>query len=499
VKNSIETAGEYRLRVENKGEIAAPFPVSGLSKGEIVATQWFEGFTGEQEIVFPKCDCDQFILDAQNATLDVNRKNNLIKTGGLLKKMEPLQLRILPSVENTRRTTLFALPTFGRNVYDGFMPGIALYNTTVPAKKLEFAIASMYGIKSGKLEGLGGLKYNLFPKAEKVKKISFGLTSKAFSYDRLRKEGAANEALQYRRIAPFVRVDLMRSHTSNFFQTLQLRSLFIDQQIPDSVGLAVDPEREESTVTEFSWTIGNRRALNPYRLRLALEHYDFQDIFMPTERAKQLKINAEWNYSYTYDQNRSFDVRIFAGGFLSNDYRDRGVTTAGAYTLTGQGYNDYQYDEFYIGRNEASGIWSQQIMLRDGGMKVAANEPTDNDGRSNDFLFALNLKADLPQDLPLKLPVRPYFDFGYAHDNRPISAAKTFSDQVWWQGGFAIEAGNGIFGIYFPVLNSKTLRGGNGELGAYKEAGRSTYWERITFTIDLARLDPWRILEDLQF
>ncbi|MBK9013612.1 MAG: hypothetical protein IPM82_05745 [Saprospiraceae bacterium] len=240
------------------------------------------------------------------------------------------------------------------------------------------------------------------------------------------------------------------------------------------------------------WELGSRRALNLYSLRLALEQRSFDDVFNSKLKRSYVRLSLEANTAFTYDVKRNIYLRFFFGGFLKNDYRERGFVGPGAFSLTGQGANDYRYDDYYFGRTETTGGWSQQIHQREGGLKVPLGSPY-SEGRSNNFIFAINLKADLPQDLPLKLPLKPYFDFGYYDDARPISDDLAFDDQVWWQGGFALEFGKGIFGVYIPVINSKTLRGSEKLPGLYDTSGRDKWYERIAFTLDLGRLNPWKL------
>lgn len=180
--------------------------------------------------------------------------------------------------------------------------------------------------------------------------------------------------------------------------------------------------------------------LNPYSLRLAVEQRNYDDIFNPNIKVGYVRASLEANISLTYAHKRNIDVRG-VGGFLKNDYRRRGTVAPGAYNLTGQGFNDYRYDDYDFGRTESTGFWSQQIHQREGGQSAAwrtlfagpeqHQPPLSNEARR--------------QDLPSKLPLKPYFDFGYYDDAKPINNNLEFADQVWWQGGLALEFGKGVF------------------------------------------------------
>ncbi|MCF8247611.1 MAG: M1 family metallopeptidase [Saprospiraceae bacterium] len=502
-KISSDAASGFQVLVKNRGEIAAPFPITAYRDTVAVRTEWFEGFTGEKTVDFPATDCDRLVLDGGHVTLDIYRKNNTIKTSGELRTMEPLKLRLLGPLESSKNTTLNFLPIVGWNKYDGGMAGLLLHNGIVPARKFEYQLATMYGFNSKDLAGMANMQYNIYPKTDKIKQLSFGANSKAFNFREgmyTEVDGAVfRELLQYRRIVPFVRLDLMKSPNEKFYQEIQLRSIFLqEQQIVSDFSGSYSLEWNNNTINEASWELGDRRALNPYSFRLALEQRSYDDIFNPKLKRSYVRASLEVNTALTYDRKRNIYVRGFFGGFLKNDYRNRGVIAPGAYNLTGQGFNDYRYDEYFFGRTEVTGSFSQQISTgREGGLKVPFGSPY-SEGRSNNFIFAINLKADLPQDLPLKLPLKPYFDFGYFDDNRPISSDLKFADQVWWQGGVALEFGKGIFGVYIPIVNSKTLRGTDNLPGLYDSSGRDKFLERIAFTLDLAKLSPWKLAEGIQ-
>ena len=505
VINGIGTSvNGYTLSLKNCGEISAPFPVSGMKNEQVVETIWYEGFSNKTEIDFPKGNYDQLIIDAENTTLDVNRKNNNIKTSGALKKIEPLQIGILGAVENGRRSTVNVWPTMGYNKYDGAMLGLAFHNGLVPAKKIEWQWAPMYGFNSSDLVGLANVQYNIFPKSEKIKKIALGISSKTFNYrspDSLRTEtDFASTNLQYQRIVPSIKIELQRSAISHFYQVIQLRSILgVEEQADfeqnDSLGsFYVGNSNQGRIINELSWEMGNRRAINPYSLKLAVEQSSFEDIFNPAVNRDYVRANLEWKSAYYYDQKRSFDVRIFIGGFLKNDYKERGFISNGAYNLTGQGFNDYRWDELYFGRTETSGLFSRQITQREGGMKAALGSAY-SEGRTNSFIFAINLKSDLPQNLPLKLPIKPYFDLGYYKDNRPISTNDPDFDkskQLWYQFGFTLEALDGAIAIHFPAANSKHLK------DLLNQSGQDTFFKRISFTMDLYKWNPWRIAENIK-
>lgn len=213
-----DASSGYKVLVET-GELAAPFPIVAYKDTLAVRMVWYEGFAGEQELDFPATD-DRLVLDGEHLTLEVYRKNNTIKTSGVLKKMEPFQPRFTFGTipENSRRTTLNLMPIIGGNLYDGTHAGLAIHNNFLPARRFQFQWTPLYGTGSGKLVGTANAQYNIFPKSEKIKQLSIGLRSKAFTYREARygQELYLSDLLQYRTVVPYLRLDLMRASTASF-------------------------------------------------------------------------------------------------------------------------------------------------------------------------------------------------------------------------------------------------------------------------------------------
>ncbi|GJM35994.1 MAG: hypothetical protein DHS20C18_49950 [Saprospiraceae bacterium] len=478
---SINTKGDsLQLTVKNRGDIPAPFPISGKVDTTILHTQWYEGFLGKKQIAFPTGDYDLIVLDARHWALEVNRKNNNIRPDGLFKKVEPLQLKILGTVENDKRSSLYFLPYPAYNQYDGGMLGLAFYNRLVLPRRLEFALAPAYGFKSKDLTGLGSIKYHWFwGDGKKPQQLTLGLTGRHYSL-------SEDYDLSYSRILPFLEYQFKNRATSKTQHTLRLDYLTLFRDYPifgsqDFEGI----ETANNRFLSLEYTLNNQQVINPNSLSIRLEHFKGHDD-LPLSQGGYLKLSLEGKSSYTYAWHKNIDIRAFAGFFPHNDNRNRGLIAIGAFNLSAQGNNDYLFDEFYFGRFENEGLWSQQIHLREGGMRYALGGAFQQ-GRSNNFILALNLEADLPIKLPLNLPLRPYLDLGYFDNAMPTGKEDTFKDQFIWTGGFSLVLIKNILAINFPIASSKNIQNSLAE--------RGNYFSRITFTLDLNQADPWKLME----
>jgi hypothetical protein len=242
-------------------------------------------------------------------------------------------------------------------------------------------------------------------------------------------------------------------------------------------------------IFELSYVAENNRGVNPYKLRVALEQQSY-DSFVGKQN--YLKATLDYTTNYTYKPGRNVTFRFFLGGFLQNTIRDRGAgrSTQGSLALYSEGFNDYKYDELFFGRSEADGFSSQQISLNDGGMKLPVGaSQAGNLGKSNNFIFALNIKGDLPKRLPLGLPIKPYFDLGYYDNSGPLGSDDSFADQLVYR--IMLDFFDGTAGVYFPLFNSDNVN----ELLDQKGG----YGKRISFNINFNRIHPTRIRDRMEF
>ena len=139
-----------------------------LMDGDIVLrTDWFRGFTGSQTIYVnykSEWNVTHLKIDAQQTIPETERENNTIKTSGLFKTLEPLQLKLLGfGVDDPNRTTINYSPIFGSNENDGFMLGLGVWNMILPTPLIDFVAAPMYSFNAATLVGQGSIGLNIYP------------------------------------------------------------------------------------------------------------------------------------------------------------------------------------------------------------------------------------------------------------------------------------------------------------------------------------------------
>ena len=491
--------GSWKLEIKNKGDLQAPFSVTALQDGKATATQWYPAPTEpRQTVIFPATAADAFVIDYPHATLDVNRKNNQRRTSGLLAGLEPLQFKSIALVENPSKSTIAVLPWLGWNNYDKIMLGGVLYNPPVPSRRFQYYIAPGYAFGSKQLVGLVDLRYKLFPGGI-FPKITLGVSAKTFDFDYNFTHAYYSK---YYRVAPQIRAELATRGTANTFRHfLNFRTLFIGREVGqfDTTNAFTGKSWAKSTIYELRYEAFQKHLPNPYHFVATLESQpDYRNRF--DQPGKYLRGSLEWKQQFYYQAKRKVTARAFVGYFLQNTERRRGVEPV-AFALNPQGFNDYRFDEVYFGRSDEQDFRSRQVSQTDGGFKNPFGSSFGGIiGNSNNYILALNLKADLPARLPWNLPLQPWLDVGYFDDATLIGADRPANEQLLWSAGVMLEFFQGNLEIYFPLANSKNLKERYCELSGGSNTSAifcgGNYFKWISWSVNLGKLNPNRLLED---
>ncbi|MFK7770580.1 MAG: M1 family metallopeptidase [Saprospiraceae bacterium] len=461
---SLSESNGYDLKIENKGEISEAFELTMvLEEGEEVKK--IAGFEGEKTIHIDAPEngvVKEFIIDKDREILDVNRRNNNIRTSGIFKKSEPFKLKFLAGIENPTRTSLYWLPAIGWNNYDKTMLGAVLHNYDFSKKNFEFAVAPMYGFASGNIVGEGIVKWNAFPESDLFQRITLSLNSKRYTYDYDWDEAFYDN---YLKIAPKLELVFRKKKlTSSLQHSISLRHVNITLDKGVSNAEMNSREKENYYVNEFKYTFENTNVTGPMKATLTAHQGDgFLRIFA----------NAKQFFSYG-KKNKGMTLKAFAGVLPQ---LDNNVPIRASFTFSGItsrfGQRDYMFDENLLGRSEGrgnvegsdDGILSQQIFHRDAGLKTLSDF-----GSSQDWMVSLGASTTVPGPLP----VRPYVDAVLFKDFDSTEFAYSL--------GIAIVGIPDALEIYVPIYESSLVTEGT----SYEV--RDNLLKRISFLIDLNNL-----------
>jgi hypothetical protein len=231
--------------------------------------------------------------------------------------------------------------------------------------------------------------------------------------------------------------------------------------------------------------LANGRALYPYRGELKIE------------QAKNFARAAfTGNYFFNYPKGGGLDVRLFAGKFFythTKTFSDQFTTDRYHLNLTGaNGFEDYTYSDYFIGRNRFEGLASQQIMLRDGGFKVRTDLLANKIGKTDDWLTAINFTTTIPKAvnplnlLPVKIPLRLFADIGTYSEAWKKDAS---TDRFLFDAGLMLPLFLETVNIYIPLVYSNVFK--DYIQSTLPEKGR--LWKKISFVIDISNFSSRKL------
>lgn len=469
--------GSFVLKVKNKTGVVTPLNLYAFKDNKPVGLIWYNGFEGKQSLEFPPTDVDYFIIDGLDKMPDINRKNNSIRTRGIFRKAKPLQFNFLTKFEDPKKTQINYLPILGVNYYNGFMAGISIHNYNLYQKRFEYMLSPMYGFKSKSPAGFAEFNFNFYPK-KVFQQITFGAKAKSFAFDHydISNNNATNgtnfKSLNYNyyKIAPYIQFEFKKKNAVtpiHQYITYTNNNLFTDSLVdPSNESTPTQPKLKNvfSFVNQLNYHFVNRRTIDPFGLNIDLQH-----------TASMAKISATFNYQITVSKKHHIDIRLFAGTFLAGSYSERSYY---AFRASGySGYNDYLFENNFVGRSEYTGFGFSQFAEKDGALKVWT--PL---GQTPNWLASINIKSPKIFILPLKV-----FADIVVCDGRALN-----KDPFLWDAGLNITVVKDIIDVYFPLVYSNDIK-------KTLELNNVSRANTIRFTINIHKLVPKNLIRDNLF
>ena len=466
-----ETTAGYQLDLHNHGELGTPFPVQGISEGKVVMEKWYDGFEGDKELDFPKGEYDKIVIDHELITLDVQRKNNQLKTSGAFKKLEPLQFKFLGGLENPERTRINFLPALAANAYDGFMLGAAFYSNPVPSRNFEYYLTPMYATRSGNLAGMGNVRLQKYRRTGAIHRVALDVGAKTFGYQYNDTYDAFSD---YLRLSAKATIGLRKSKaTSPVSQELSFRYVNVGQNNVKGINAndgIFEYEELDYYVNDLQYLVRSTHALRPFRLSANVQQGEgFVKAFA--------KLNQSFVFSRKGDR---FQFNLF-GGWMNAEEKNSALPPNIAFQVNGrtgggQFQRDYMFDQLLFARNAGEGFGYRQLFDQDANLKTLAGF-----GGVSDWMVGIGLRTGIPNPLP----VEPYFDAA-------IYPSADGSTNFTYSGGVAVMIFRNIFEIYVPLLESDDI---TSKIFYQSNPG---FFQRISFKLDLTKLNPWNLINNAQ-
>ncbi len=372
------------------------------------------------------------------------------------------------------------------------MVGGLIHNYQLPLNNFNFVVAPLYATNSKQWNGTARFGYSIFSKR---KWMEFALTGMRYSINEFTQYDGSKLFFTLNRVVPSIKYRLYNKDLrSNRAWTFGLKTFIMDEEnfgdfttvtTPTDTFYVASKKSKTTTIARLNIEVSDNRKLYPYDAYLTL---DAGKTFM--------RAGFTGNYFFNYKKDyQGIHARLFAGKFFYLQQKtlvSKGENDRYLLTLTGpHGYEDYTYSDYFLGRNEQEGGLSQQIMQRDGFFKVGTPLLNNPVGKTDDWLLALNLWGDIPDEvnplkvLPFQLPLQLFADIGTYSD---AWKDESNSDRFLFDAGIKVSILNDAFNVYLPLVYSKV----------FSDYYKTFYPEKrfvrtIAFSFNLRQLEPRKI------
>jgi len=433
IKRVKTTQDSIQITIKNKRKFTAPIALYGIKNGNTIQfKKWFTAIDSTRTVKIAKGDFSRLSLNYENNYPELNLNNNWKNLKPSLLN-RPVLLRFIKDIDNPYYNQIFYNFEYDYNYYDGLLLGGTLSNKTLFKKEWTYKIRPTYGTTSKKLTGSISLLYQHLPEDGPIYRLSSGIGANFFHY-------APN--LSYKSLRPFVGISFKRKSLRDVGgSSLFARYIYIDKEIAPNTTTS---EADNYGIFNISYGYSKPDILK-----------DLRYVFNFQLGGKFSKITADYRYRKLSNTQRQYDFRAYFGSFLHNN------TTSTYFNFALDRPTDYMFDYNFLGRSEASGFLSQQIIIAEGGFKSKFANPY-----ANQWMLSTNGSASIWRWIEV------YADAAF-YKNQNTSPLFRYDS------GIRLNFVHNFFEVYFPIQSS---------LGF--EPNQAHYSSKIRFVITLS---PGRI------
>ena len=396
------------LQVKQKQKGLIPFTIAQIRQDSIVQFHDINDPKKSQEIKLKNLQSDYVAINPRVKIPEFNQLNNYKRVSK--PSFKPLKFTFIKDFEDVKRNQIFFNPRTDFNAYDGVILGTRLSNKSLERKPFIYEITPNYSLKLDEIVGSAKLTYRVYNEDSPFYLAQIKFFGSSFHYD---------ENLRYQTLIPSItlakRPSDFRSNQREFFS---LSLVHVNREFGTNTALTPN-----YNIGSLRYLYSNKEAIRVFSTGSSFE---FSDLFG--------KFSVNLDFRHLFHDGRTFSFRFFGGKFLWNNTQN---TTYFDYSLNRP--SDYLFNYNYLGRSDATGIYSQQFIMSEGGFKSKFANPN-----ANDFILATNLGFSLWKW------IEAYTDFGIAK-NKNIKA-KYFYDT-----GLRFNLVPDYLEFYFPIQNSENF------------------------------------------
>ncbi len=430
ITNIFKTDDSLEVTIKNKKGTNIPISLFGIRGDTVVSKYWFSDIAESKTFTIPRNGEDRMVLNYDQKIPEFNQRDNWKSLNGFFSSNKKLKLQFFQDAENPYYNQIFYVPVLSFNIYDGLAPGMRIHNKTLLERPFVFDFAPSFATKEKTLVGNGSFSYRKYHENGELFVSNYSLGASSFHFA---------EKSRYTTITPSIRFGWRPENLiSNKRQSLSFRFVNVFRDQHESVqDLDLEPDYN---VFNVRYVNSNNGIINYFSWFADGQHSsDFS------------KVSLNVEYRKLFQNNRQLNLRFFAGKFLRNR------TTTDFFSFALDRPTDYLFDYGYLGRSEDSGIYSQQIIIAEGGFKSKLENPY-----ANDFMATTNASFNLWRWIEL------YGDAGYMK-------SKGLNGRFVYDAGVRLNLVTDYFELYFPMYSN------NGW-----EVSDPNYEEKIRFIVTLS-------------
>lgn len=431
IKKIKKTEDSITFVLKNKRGTNVPISVFGLEKDSVVSQYWFSGIDTTKSVTIPRQSEDRLVLNYDQKIPEFNQRDNWKTLNGFFSSNKKLKFQFFKDTEDPYYNQIFYVPIVNFNLYDGITPGLRLYNKTFLERPFQYDISPTYSFLERTLVGKASLRYRKYHN-----KTGLFVTNYSFSTS----TSHFQENSRFTTLTPAVSFgwrpdDLL----SNRRQYLLFRYRNVFRNIDENLEGQLDTEPDYG-VMNVRFTDVDNNILN------------YSSWFIDAQHSSDFtKVAFEWEYRKLFQSNRQLNLRVYAGKFLRN------TTESNFFSFALDRPTDYMFDLNYLGRSESSGIYSQQVIIAEGGFKSKLENPY-----ANDWIATTNASTNIWRW------VEAYGDLGFIKN-------KGQNTRFVYDSGVRLNLVTDYFELYFPVYSNRGW-----------EIAQDNYEERIRFIVTIS-------------
>ncbi|MEO9893829.1 metalloprotease [Aurantibacter sp.] len=434
IKKVIKSEDSLKITLRNKTGTNVPISLFGLKKDTVISKYWFSNIADDSTVTIARSKAERLVLNYDQKIPEFNQRDNWKSLKGFLSSNKKLKFQFFKDAEDPYYNQIFYVPVLGFNIYDGWSPGLRIYNKTLLERPFVYDFSPSYAMKDNSFVGSGKISYKQYhgKSGHYVTSYSLGGSTSHFQVNS-----------RYSIITPSITFGWRpKNLRSNKRMALNLRYVNVFRTIDESLNdLDTNPD----------YSVLNARFFNSNNGII-----DYSSWLIDAQQSNIFtKLSFEWEYRKLFQSNRQLNLRFFAGKFLRNKI-DPGV---GFFNFALDRPTDYLFDYSYLGRSENSGIYSQQIIIAEGGFKSFLDQRYR---LSNDWIATANASVNLWRWIEV------YGDLGFVKN-------KNQKEKFVYDSGIRLNLLTDYFELYLPVYSN------NGW-----EISQPSYGEKIRFVVTLS-------------